>query len=284
MKLIYTILNFILICGSAQSVIAKETTSNKRVALQQYSWHGELPKQRVVKVFNPFGSISSSNTNHNMIEIGGVIQQIGSIKKPYDVEISDVDGITEIHVVYPEGIKSLSGERIARFDLGIYVPANVTLLMETDFGDIKVKKHRSHLIAYSKSGKIKLGTAGSVQARSESGNIYVDLYAKNWFQTQNISSEKGDVYLSIVNDANVELKLSASDIHSNKLVDYPNIKVNYKNFHGSEHNKVSVVFGRAAQTFNVHTQLGSINLNVLEKPSFNKSAGIARFKTRTYSQ
>ncbi len=276
MKLYIKIIIAICLSGlSAHTHADQAVYTQKDVKLKHYNWKGTVPGKRLVKVYNPFGNISSSNTSRNEIELGGVIQQVGDIKKPYEVKITESAGITEIRVLYPEGVKSVHDVRIARFDLGVYVPANVAVYMQTDFGDIKAKKHRSHLQALSNSGRIKLGTAGTVQANSKSGDIKVDLYADNWYQEQNISSIYGDIQLSLVHSADINLNLQAASITAKQLDDYDTIKVL-----SQSDKQLFAKFTSGKHKLNAKSLHGELMLKVLDRPSFYKKPGLASLSTR----
>ncbi|MCJ8267862.1 MAG: DUF4097 family beta strand repeat-containing protein [Psychrosphaera sp.] len=197
----------------------------RTVKLEHYKWYGEAPKAKLVRVINPYGAISSRNTSYDNIEISGVIQKIGKSPAQHNIDIRDNNGVTEVVVSYPKGNKNAQGQLSGRFDLGVWVPSWVNVEMITDFGDIKVKKHTSNITAKTISGKIKIGTTGLVQAQSDSGDITVDLFGDRFKKSMRVSSNKGDVKVSLVQTARVTVQAQSNQPIKHNLQAYQAIKV-----------------------------------------------------------
>lgn len=147
----------------------------KDVVLEKYNWKGELPRRNQVKVINPYGNISSRNSSLQQIELAAVIQKVGPNAPKPEFKITDQGGVTVIEVIYQSSVIDEFTNRIGRVDLALFVPTGVSLQLETDFGDIKAKKHTSSMKVKSLSGKVSLMTSGQVEINTDSGDINLTL-------------------------------------------------------------------------------------------------------------
>jgi hypothetical protein len=198
------------------------------VQLKKYSWKGKIPRAHRVKVINPYGNIDSRTGSYQIIDITGVMQLIGPDAKKAQVEIREENDVTIIEVKYPSGIYDELDRRIARFDIGVFVPTGVVLELETDFGDIKIKKHRNRIFAKTNSGNIAGSTKNIIHAFTQSGNINLNLMpwkSRRFAQLSKrpryfINSDQGDIALSMNDDLAVDIRLFASQpiISNNEFV------------------------------------------------------------------
>ena len=229
-----SLLQVIYLSASLSFVIAACTPnqepvvySKEDVSLQKYNWKGEVPRKSRVKVINHYGNISSRNTSHDNVELSGIIQKVGPKAPTPEIQVSDVDGVTLITVVYKNSPVDNHANRIGRMDIGVYVPRGVTIEMESDFGDIKAKKHQSNIIANSQSGKIKLATSGTINAVSQNGKIKANLlpWANEKFQPAKkkrryeIHSVEGDVEVYVDPESGFEVNLQAGNGISSRSSD-----------------------------------------------------------------
>jgi DUF4097 and DUF4098 domain-containing protein YvlB len=127
-------------------------------------------------------------------------------------------------VSYPDGNTNASGQLTGRIDLGVWLPSWVTVEFETDFGDIKVKKSASNVVAKSVSGKISVGTAGLIDASSQSGNISVDFYNEDYRWPMKVSSETGNVKVNVSKNAKLTLKAYSYGPIKNNFAAYQSIQ------------------------------------------------------------
>lgn len=241
----------------------KNRDKDKRaVTLEHYKWFGDVPKAKFIRIINPFGGITSRNTSYHNIEMSGVIQKIGQHPASHQIDITDINGVTEVVVSYPNGNKNAEGQLTGRFDLGVWAPNWVTVQMVTDFGDIKVKKHASNIIANSQSGKITIGTAGRVVANSDSGNIKVDFYGVRWHQAMQVSSKTGDVKVKLSQSANLRLEVLSNNPVSNNLADYQQIKrLKTADF------RLLALLNQPDTGLQLSAEQGHLSINILDKPT-----------------
>jgi len=242
----------------------KSVDDNRKVIVKQYKWFGDSPKAKRIRVINPFGSITSRTTTYGTVELSGAIQKIGENPGIHHIEVKDNKGVTEVIVTYPNGIRNDKGQLTGRFDLGVWVPSWVTLEFETDFGDIKVSKSASNVIARSNSGKIKVGTMGSIEASSNSGNIHVDLYAEKFKDDFNVNSDSGDISVKLSQHAKINLAATASEAVTHNFAEYSAISVAEKPF-----NLVANMAANSnkAKQLKLTTKKGAVDIFVAAKPS-----------------
>lgn len=263
---------FILISISALAGCSQNeepvSYSKADVKLQKYQWQGPLPQKSLVRVINRFGNITTRNTNQNRIELSGVIQKVGEHAPTPEILISDDDGITLVEVVYDSPTTDNFNNRIGRMDIGVYVPKGVTVEMETDFGNIKAKKHRSNLIAKSQSGKIKLATSGTINATSHSSNITANLltWSEEKFKPQNkqrryqIHSLEGDVQIYFSSQSGLDINLQAGNSITSQSSDLQSLIA-------EGINSVQLAIGNKERHLSVSSNQGSIQIDSVKSDS-----------------
>ena len=216
--------------GAFSTVAAEQAVKqdNREVKIKQYKWFGDSPKAKRIRVINPYGNITSRTSYYSSVELSGAIQKIGKNPPQHQIDINDNNGVTEVVVSYPDGIRNAMGQLAGRVDLGVWVPSWVSIELETDFGDIKVKKSASNITAKSNSGKISIGTSGLVEAQSDSGNISIDFYDERYRQSMKVVSKTGDVKVNLSQNAKVQIDAQSGHKISNNFADYPKVKVTKK--------------------------------------------------------
>ena len=132
---------------------------------------------------------------------------------------------TEIVISYPRDIRNDKGQLTGRFDLGVWIPSYLILEVETDFGDIKVKKSASDVIAKSNSGKISIGTSGHINAQSDTGNVTVDFYGERFRDDMKVFSESGNVKVNMSQHAAMILSAKAGNKIKDNFKSYQAIEV-----------------------------------------------------------
>lgn len=257
---------FLALASAWVMAIAIEASDNRKVTLEHYTWSGNTPKAKVIRVINPFGSITTRNTTHNNVEMSGVIQKIGVLPGQHQIDITDNNGVTEVIVSYPHGNKNSLGQLTGRFDLGVWVPSWVTVEMVTDFGDIKVKKHASNIVATTISGKMTIGTAGLVNANSDSGNIKVDLYGERFKQPMRLSSTKGNVYVNFSQSAALNLLALSGRPIKNNLNDVT--AINVSEFNDTQFKAQLTQSGQKSTDLHVSAKYGKLSINIAKKVSY----------------
>ena len=234
------------------------------VKLSKYQWQGEVPPRQRIRVINHFGNITTRNTNYQDIMLSGVIQKVGPNAPTPEVKISEVDGITIIEVVYQAPTLDKFNQRIGRLDLGVYAPKNVTIELETSFGDISGKKHQSDLVLTTQSGKIKLATRGRLEASTQSGPINAVLLrpkhadrgilASNKPRRESIRSVSGDIKLHYYPDNGIEFELHAGKGIRSKTADIQALIADTSN-------TLHFGLGNRARSFSVTSEQGAIEIN-----------------------
>lgn len=187
------------------------------VSIERFKWVGELPKKKNIIVKNYYGDISTQTISKPIVHIQSVYQKIGSQTQDPEFRIEETSKGLEVEVVYPKMLSNTRDKGTSiRADLGLYIPEGYHLSLETTFGNIKAKKHQSHIMAKSESGNIKVATSGEVQVISESGNIFYGPRATRWKNDQSIFTRDGNVTLLLPKLIELEVSiLAAKGVSSN---------------------------------------------------------------------
>ncbi len=187
------------------------------VKLEKYNWKGKPPKKHKVVVENPYGNIYSRTGSYPIVELSGVMQLIGPNAKRPEIIIQQLNDELHIKVHYDKGIQDRYGNRIARFDLGVFVPEGIELDLTTDFGDIKLKKHNNKISAQTNTGSITGSTRNIIKAHSKEGDIKLNLmswkttlpFASKKLQQYQLQSDRGHIKLMMDQKLPVAIKAIA---------------------------------------------------------------------------
>jgi hypothetical protein len=266
-----------LICLLSLSVIigCSESYNEYRMAdvkLEKFNWKGKVPRSYRVKVINPYGNINSRTGSYPIVDVSGVMQLIGPDAVKGHIDVREESGVTVIEVKYPSGIYDQVGRKIARFDIGVFVPTGVFLELETDFGDIKIKKHKNRILARTNSGDIAGSTKNIIHAFSRTGDINLNLmpwkshrFAKlakrpSYF----INTDQGDIALSMNDDLAVNMRLYSNEpILSNNLF--------IQNTLNQDKTSLKITRENASRLLEAKSKNGALKLDLYAKPNTKKS-------------
>lgn len=268
----------LIVSLSIVQIPASATTTSlddqRKVEVELYKWFGESPQAKLVRVINPYGSVSSRTASVSKVELSGAIQRIGDAPPQHHIEVKEQRGVIEVIVSYPpDSIRDAAGRLTGRVDLGVWIPSWVSLSVETDYGDIKVKKSASNITARSNSGKISIGTSGQVDAISDSGDIQLDLYAEKYRDSMRVYSRSGDIRVLVSQGAQLNLLAVAPQEIKHNFVDYQLIDVEKST--GS----LQVRLGQGSLTragkaqinpvsMDLRTEHGDMSIRVMDQPSY----------------
>lgn len=232
--------------------------SAKDVVIENYTWLGELPKQRKVKVINHYGNVSSRIRSEPRIGISAAIQKIGPAPAVPEFSIEQTDELTLITVIYPDGQFDNDGDFIGRVDIAVIVPETVSVEMESTYGDIKSKKHFSNLSAKTVSGDIVLGSVGELNAHTISGNITLDHYNINWHNPQQVTTEQGNIEFTIARQANIALTAAAKHVSGNME--------QYKIVPKQQNQSLRFNLNHPISSILLQAPTGQIDIKIIDKP------------------
>jgi len=267
---------FIILNGCGDTDVSPKTNVKMKahytaedVKLSQYNWQGDIPTAGKIRVNNPFGNISTKNTNYDNVSIAGAIQLIGNEATQPNITVRDENGVTVVDVSYPNGDKDQYGRKIGRVDLGVYVPRSVIVDLQTDYGAIKSRKHKSNMILKTNSGDIKVGASGTIQATSNSGDIKLHIQkAKHQDirfieevkrRLSHITTESGAINISLANNLDMQLNLQASSGISSNLNEFKEVRLIE-----NSNNNLTAVLGNGINTYTVRSNQSAIAVKMLQ--------------------
>lgn len=243
---------------------------NRKVEIKPYKWFGESRSAKHVRIINPFGNITSRTSNFENIEMSGVIQLIGDKPGIHKIDIIEKQDVTEIVVSYPNGIRNAKGQLTGRFDLGVWLPSWAKVEAETDFGDIKIKRSASDVIARSNTGKIAIGTMGFVDAYSKKGDITIDLYNEAFTDELKAYSESGSVKVYVPQQAHLKLNINAEGKIKHNFAQYDGVKF------ANQQKGLNATIATAkadeeaiTQDFTISSKSGEVSVWVIDSPRHN---------------
>jgi len=265
---------FIILSGCSETNVSSSDKEKMKahytaedVKLSQYNWQGDIPTAGKIRVNNPFGNISTKNTNYDNVSIAGAIQLIGNEASQPNITVRDDNGVTVVDVSYPNGDKDKYGRKIGRVDQGVYVPRSVIVDLQTDYGAIKSRKHKSNMILKTNSGDIKVGSSGTIQATSNSGDIKLHIQKakhqdvlfieENKRRLSHITSESGAISISLANNLDMQLNLQALSGISSNLNEFKEVRLIE-----SSNDKLTAVLGNGINIYTVKSSQSAISINM----------------------
>jgi hypothetical protein len=135
-----------------------------------------------IEVHNDFGDIRARLSADRRLEASMVIQRLDAAGDRVGFTVERRGGSVALVVAYPPGRVRDSDPRPAkdtydRLDLVVFVPAGVTLRAHTLRGQVEVRGLKSDVEAATQDGPVLVRTSGGVQARTDGGEITVQMDA-----------------------------------------------------------------------------------------------------------
>lgn len=163
-----------------------------------------------VVIRNAHGDVRVRASDRREVGVYGVIQRIGS--QPLDpsfVTEQTADSFI-LTMRYPgEEQWAVGDHRRGRVDLGVWLPADVRIEVQTSDGLVQVKRAQQALRVRTDSGRIEVSVRGDLDVESVSGNIMARQINGQWNGVARIVSSTGDIVAAIPPFADVHLVAQA---------------------------------------------------------------------------
>lgn len=177
--------------------------------VEPFEWRGELAAVDVVAVRNPYGDVRARRAEEGAA-VYAMMQRHRQDPRAWTIAIDEREKRLAIEVVPAAGAPSEDAATAAawafrRVDMTVYVPAGAKLEVETAGGLIEAKRLRSDVEARSASGEVVITTAGSVDARSDTGAIRYSCLDAGWAGSARLATRTGDVAVVLPRDVDAEL-------------------------------------------------------------------------------
>jgi len=215
-----------------------------------------------VRVLNPFGSIHARFGGYeNRVEILGTVQRIEGGPSGPEISISPTDdgGLAVTAAPGPEPDPP-DGPR-SRVDLVLFVPRGASLDAETSEDQIDAKGLKGDLTARSVKGDIRIRSVeGRVRAKTARGRIAVSLETDVTSESQDISTETGDIEVYLWEDANLEVDIATSGEISTDF----SVSVEHRRYEEPGKRAVATV-GKGGPRLSLYTKRGHVSLLRLQR-------------------
>ncbi|MCO7227283.1 hypothetical protein [Pleionea sp. CnH1-48] len=236
----------------------QKKSDQPKVVIDSYDWSGDIPTSKVVVVKNPYGNIRSRNHIDPKVFLSAAYQTVGEKGLIPSFDIKEANGQLEIEVVYPSAIKDKGGKWLARTDVSVVFPPEVSIYAETDFGMIKIDKSSSNVWARSQSGKILLATTGVFNAQTDSGKLALKLRGFKAKGESVATSQSGPIQVEVFSDMDVSLNAQTSG-----LLTYDGKEQKDK--------KVALELGNKTSLVTLSSLQGDVSVKVVPPPALVKS-------------
>lgn len=216
-----------------------------------------------VRVVNPFGNIHARFGGYeNKVEILSTVQRIRGGPSGPEVSISPTDdGGLEVTTA-PGPVPDSPGGPPSRVDLVLFVPKGAALDAETREDPINVKGLKGDLTARSEKGDIRIrAVEGAVRAKTVRGQIAVSLETDVTSESQDFSTETGDIEVYLWEDANLVVDIATSGEISTDF----SITIEHRRQEEPGKHAVATV-GQGGPKLALFTKRGRVRLLRLQRP------------------
>jgi hypothetical protein len=217
----------------------------------------------LVRVVNPFGAIHARFGGYeNRVEILATVQRPKGGPSGPAVSISPTKG-GGLEVTTAPGSEPdpPDGPR-SRVDLVLFVPERAALDAETREDQINVKGLKGDVTARSEQGDIRIRSVeGRVRAKTTRGQIAASLEADVTSESQDLSTETGDIEVWLWEDADMEVEIATSGEISTDFT----ISIEHRRFEEPGKRAMATV-GVGGPKLSLYTKRGRVRLLRLQRP------------------
>jgi hypothetical protein len=152
-----------------------------------------------IEIVNSLGEISVRNREQAEVAVHGVIQEL-----PPDFARARVVSRQEGDVL-PISTELPQGARGGRYDMAVYVPSGMPLVLKGGEHRIDARKREAPLTASTTSGNINASTRSWMNVSSGSGSIKAIARGENWVGRSQVRSTTGRILMLVPLSGNVSL-------------------------------------------------------------------------------
>lgn len=157
---------------------------------------------RQLWIRNPHGSIALRQTSAASVGLHEVVQRIGAEPEAPRVRFEREGDRIVLDVSYASDATLGADARIdgfpkGRVDATLFVPAQLTVDVETTHGAIQARRIDNDLVARSRSGRIMAAGGGAMTLASESGIVRAFPTAEKWSRPLAIETVSGDILIEL---------------------------------------------------------------------------------------
>jgi hypothetical protein len=165
-----------------------------------------------VRVVNPFGNINARFGGYeNRVEILATVQRPEGGPSGPELAISPTDAGGLDVIARPGAEPDPPGGPASRVDLVLFIPEGAALDAETRSDPINVKGLKGDLTARSETGDIRVrAVEGRVRAETARGRIAASLETDVTSDSQDLSTETGEIEVYLWEDANLDVAIATS--------------------------------------------------------------------------
>lgn len=179
-----------VLCGCAAPKV-REISSDSNVrqpAMERQDVEFKLDKgvSRVL-VDNPYGDIHVRGHEKNEVAVHGVIQRLAPDFAAINVISSRQGRDLQLTVTMPKG------KHGSRYDLALYVPDEMPLVLRSTSHRVVARKRRAPLTITTISGNIEATSQSRLDISTDSGMIRASQLAERWPGTSQLQSKSGRI-------------------------------------------------------------------------------------------
>lgn len=161
---------------------------------------------RRIVIRNRHGDLRLRSSDHRAVGVYSVYQRIEPTPLDPILETSQSGDTFVLTVRYPgEDGWAPDDHRRGRTDLGIWLPPDLALDIETTDGLVQLKRANAPVRIRTTSGEIEVSVGADLDVESNSGRITARQVSGNWSGTARVVTGKGSILAAVPAFANVHL-------------------------------------------------------------------------------
>ena len=254
---IVAILSFGAVLGAQQSPPVEEAW--EKISSQSFE---TIEAGALIRVVNPFGAIHARFGGYeNQVEILATIQRLKGGPSGPEVSISPTDSGGLDVTTGPGSEPDRTGGPRSRVDLVLFVPEGAAVDAETGEDQINVKGLKGDLAARSDKGDIRIRSIdGRVRAKTVRGRIAASLETGVTEESQDLSTETGDIEVYLWEDAKMEVEIATSgEISTDFSIDIEHLR------HEEPGKRARAIVGGGGPKLSLYTKRGHVRLLRLQR-------------------
>ncbi|MBZ0113063.1 MAG: hypothetical protein K8J08_11420 [Thermoanaerobaculia bacterium] len=196
---------------SGQATLEDAKPAPEDWLIEEREFSQAVPSSTSVRLENLWGDVRLRAGEGDRIVITTIVQKHREDPRDVDFGISEgSDGALEITVGFaadPEGVKIRPEWSPRRVDLGIFVPAGLSISIHGEDDLVELRGLEGATVVETTSGEIKFRGKGELRATTDSGSILAQFRDTNWEHPSVLSTNTGSVRVEFLEGAAVDVAL-----------------------------------------------------------------------------
>ncbi len=161
----------------------------------------------LVRISNPWGNVTLRAGDGDQIVVSTVSQRHREDPRTPQVDIEQIASGFSVEVRFNPVEVEDAAWQARRIDLGVFVPATISVSIRTADSDIKVRDLQAPADLETTAGNIEFRGGGGLRARADSGSIYAQFRGSDWPRPVTLETRTGDIRAELLEGASATAEI-----------------------------------------------------------------------------